>query len=73
MTLCLYPAQYGSVSPHFSQIPLLILITADAWPRAWAGIRVSLSPPWNDWSCVFGAVENSCLGLQGLSPSYFHL
>lgn len=36
------------------------------------GIRVSLSSPWNDWSCALGADENSCLVLQGLSPSYFH-
>lgn len=37
MTLCLYPAQSGSLSPHSSQTPFLILVIADARPRAGAG------------------------------------
>lgn len=37
MTLCLHPTQSGSLSPHSSQTPFLILIVADAWSRAGAG------------------------------------
>lgn len=70
MTLCLYSTQSGSPSPHSSQTPFLILIIADAWPRAGAGDQGV--PQFSLELCAFGDDENSCLGLQGLSPSYFH-
>lgn len=62
------------INPRSSQTALLIPSTADARARPGAGDQ-GVCPsvlPGMTGAVLFGAVENSCLGLQGLSPSYFH-